>query len=87
MDPCPILTPCQGALKGGHCVSKEHRPVCECPEGTIANSAGDVCIAVNGTETGEGEEKKEGKRTEEGGDGEARVWKGEGREGNERERG
>ncbi|XP_069993704.1 uncharacterized protein sas isoform X4 [Penaeus vannamei] len=52
VDPCPILTPCQGSLRGGRCVSKEHRPVCECPEGTIANSAGDVCIAANGTETG-----------------------------------
>ncbi|XP_063596478.1 uncharacterized protein LOC134773237 isoform X2 [Penaeus indicus] len=52
VDPCPILTPCLGVLKGGQCVSKEHRPVCECPEGTIANSADDVCISVNDTKTG-----------------------------------
>ncbi|KAG7160158.1 epidermal cell surface receptor-like [Homarus americanus] len=52
VDPCPILTPCSGALKGGVCVSKDHRPVCECPSGTIANSDAKLCIPYNGTETG-----------------------------------
>ncbi|KAK7066375.1 hypothetical protein SK128_017676, partial [Halocaridina rubra] len=52
VDPCPILNPCQGALRGGICVSRVHRPVCQCPDGTIPNSAGDVCVPENATEQG-----------------------------------
>ncbi|KAK8752613.1 hypothetical protein OTU49_006504 [Cherax quadricarinatus] len=52
VDPCPILTPCHGSLHGGVCVSKDHRPVCECPPGTLANSEANVCIPYNGTVTG-----------------------------------
>ncbi|XP_069952255.1 uncharacterized protein sas isoform X11 [Cherax quadricarinatus] len=51
VDPCPILTPCHGSLHGGVCVSKDHRPVCECPPGTLANSEANVCIPYNGTVT------------------------------------
>nr|XP_045611187.1 uncharacterized protein LOC123766224 isoform X4 [Procambarus clarkii] len=52
VDPCPILTPCQGVLSGRVCVSKDHRPVCECPAGTLVNSEANVCIPYNGTAKG-----------------------------------
>ncbi|KAK4294238.1 hypothetical protein Pmani_033123 [Petrolisthes manimaculis] len=52
VDPCPILTPCQGSLRGGSCVAREHRPLCECPPGTLANSETSLCIPINATENG-----------------------------------
>lgn len=53
VDPCPILTPCQGNLEGGKCVSRNHLPVCECPEGTVKNSEENMCLPVNDTVLGE----------------------------------
>ncbi|XP_071522981.1 uncharacterized protein sas isoform X8 [Panulirus ornatus] len=52
VDPCPILTPCRGTLKGGKCVSKDHRPVCECPAGTLPDSLGQVCVPYNASVAG-----------------------------------
>ncbi|XP_076030680.1 uncharacterized protein LOC143018947 isoform X7 [Oratosquilla oratoria] len=48
VNPCPILNPCQGALKGGECVTEGHRPVCRCPSGHSRNEAGDECVSVHG---------------------------------------
>ncbi|XP_066984324.1 uncharacterized protein sas isoform X7 [Macrobrachium rosenbergii] len=52
VDPCPILTPCEGAIQGGECFTKGHVAQCRCPEGTIKNSAGTNCIPNNGTTEG-----------------------------------
>ncbi|XP_064089511.1 uncharacterized protein LOC135203613 isoform X3 [Macrobrachium nipponense] len=49
VDPCPILTPCEGAIQGGECSTKDHVAQCRCPEGTIKNSAGTNCMPNNGT--------------------------------------
>ncbi|KAK8394530.1 hypothetical protein O3P69_006595 [Scylla paramamosain] len=49
VDPCPILTPCQGTLQGGKCFSRNHQPVCECPEGTFKNPEDNACLHVNST--------------------------------------
>ncbi|KAK8394527.1 hypothetical protein O3P69_006595 [Scylla paramamosain] len=55
VDPCPILTPCQGTLQGGKCFSRNHQPVCECPEGTFKNPEDNACLHVNSTAQAEGE--------------------------------
>ncbi|XP_064089512.1 uncharacterized protein LOC135203613 isoform X4 [Macrobrachium nipponense] len=52
VDPCPILTPCEGAIQGGECSTKDHVAQCRCPEGTIKNSAGTNCMPNNGTTEG-----------------------------------
>ncbi|XP_063871278.1 uncharacterized protein LOC135106320 isoform X1 [Scylla paramamosain] len=52
VDPCPILTPCQGTLQGGKCFSRNHQPVCECPEGTFKNPEDNACLHVNSTAQG-----------------------------------
>ncbi|XP_045125516.1 uncharacterized protein LOC123512922 isoform X3 [Portunus trituberculatus] len=52
VDACLILTPCLGTLQGGKCVSRNHHPICECPEGTVANPEENACLNVNSTAQG-----------------------------------
>lgn len=47
-DPCPLLQPCLGSLKGGKCVTRNHQPKCECPKGTMPDSETNSCRNIEG---------------------------------------